>query len=164
MEHVVEVIGEAGRSECALTLARRGVRVRLYEMRPTVSSPAHATASFAELVCSNSFKSLREDSAAGLLKRELLYMGSSLMPYALASRVPAGGALAVDRTKFSDLSRTLLKSIRSSRSRHEVTTSLLSCSYRRRALCSPSLFDALAAHLGRTPCRGGRGGKPASIR
>lgn len=151
MEHVVEVIGGglAG-SECALTLARRGVRVRLYEMRPTVSSPAHATASFAELVCSNSFKSLREDSAAGLLKRELLYMGSSLMPYALASRVPAGGALAVDRTKFSDLvthaleEHPLIEIIR-----HEVTTlpagpAVIAAG----PLCSPSLFDALAAHLG----------------
>ncbi len=103
VEQVTIVGGGLAGSECALTLARRGVSVHLYEMRPQKMSPAHHTGGFAELVCSNSLKSLRGDSAAGLLKRELLFMGSSLLPLALEARVPAGGALAVDRGRFSDL-------------------------------------------------------------
>lgn len=94
--------GLAG-SECALQLARRGVPVRLVEQRPTKSSPAHHTDCFAELVCSNSLKSLRPDSAAGLLKAELERMGSELLACARLAAVPAGGALAVDRTRFSQL-------------------------------------------------------------
>ena len=94
--------GLAG-SECACQLADRGVRVRLYEMRPTASSPAHHTGRLAELVCSNSFKSTRFDSAAGLLKRELELMGSVLLSCAKRACVPAGGALAVDRERFSEL-------------------------------------------------------------
>lgn len=94
--------GLAG-SECALQLARRGVPVRLVEQRPTKSSPAHHTDCFAELVCSNSLKSMRPDSAAGLLKAELERMGSELLACARQTAVPAGGALAVDRTRFSQL-------------------------------------------------------------
>lgn len=101
---VVTVIGGglAG-CECALSLARRGVRVRLYEMRPQTMTPAHKTGGFAELVCSNSMKATRLDSAAGLLKAELDRLGSQLLPLAREASVPAGGALAVDRTVFSDL-------------------------------------------------------------
>lgn len=100
--NMVNVVGGglAG-SECALQLARRGVRVRLFEMRPRVSSPAHHTANLAELVCSNSFKATRLDSAAGLLKEELRRMGSCLLSCAEKASVPAGGALAVDREQFS---------------------------------------------------------------
>ena len=94
--------GLAG-SECALQLARRGVPVRLVEQRPTKSSPAHHTDCFAELVCSNSLKSMRPDSAAGLLKAELERMGSELLACARQAAVPAGGVLAVDRTRFSQL-------------------------------------------------------------
>lgn len=94
--------GLAG-SECALQLSRRGVPVRLVEQRPTKSSPAHHTDCFAELVCSNSLKSMRPDSAAGLLKAELERMGSELLACARQAAVPAGGALAVDRTRFSQL-------------------------------------------------------------
>lgn len=99
---VVSVIGGglAG-SECALQLARRGVRVRLYEQRPGHRSPAHHTAGLAELVCSNSLKSLREESAAGLLKWELRQAHSQLLAMAMSCSVPAGGALAVDRQHFS---------------------------------------------------------------
>lgn len=93
--------GLAG-SECALQLARRGVSVRLYEQRPVRQSPAHHTDRFAELVCSNSLKSMREESAAGLLKWELRRAGSRLMGIALSCAVPAGGALAVDRDLFSN--------------------------------------------------------------
>ena len=101
-EHVVTVVGGglAG-CECALQLARRGVRVRLFEQRPLHESPAHRSSHLAELVCSNSLKSTKPDSAAGMLKHELARMGSALLPCALESRVPAGGALAVDREQFS---------------------------------------------------------------
>ena len=89
--------------ECALQLARRGVPVRLVEQRPKKSSPAHHTDGMAELVCSNSLKSMRHDSAAGLLKEELALMGSELIALAKQAAVPAGGALAVDRERFSEL-------------------------------------------------------------
>lgn len=89
--------------ECALSLAARGVRVRLVEMRPSTMTPAHKGGRLAELVCSNSLKATRIDSAAGLLKAELHGMGSRLLPLAEQASVPAGGALAVDRTVLSDL-------------------------------------------------------------
>ncbi len=102
MTHEVTVIGGglAG-SECALSLAARGISVRLYEQRPGGNAPAHHTDQLAELVCSNSLKSLRPESAAGLLKTELDLMGSALLRIARGCAVPAGGALAVDREKFS---------------------------------------------------------------
>lgn len=102
MQQTVTVVGGglAG-SECALALAKRGVPVRLCEMRPDVCSPAHHTGRLAELVCSNSLKSTREDSTAGLLKRELRMLGSDLLACAERAAVPAGGALAVDRDRFS---------------------------------------------------------------
>lgn len=94
--------GIAG-SEAAWQLAQRGMRVRLFEMRPGVASPAHHTSDLAELVCSNSLKSDDPATAAGLLKRELREMDSLILECADATRVPAGGALAVDRTLFSAL-------------------------------------------------------------
>ena len=92
--------GLAG-SECALQLAARGIDVTLVEQRPVQSSPAHHTDRFAELVCSNSLKATRVESAAGLLKVELDAMGSRLIRIARECAVPAGGALAVDRDAFS---------------------------------------------------------------
>lgn len=102
MSDRVHVIGAglAG-SEAAYQIARRGVPVRLYEMKPQHYSPAHQSADFAELICSNSFKAARVDSAAGLLKEEMRRFDSLLMRCADACAVPAGGALAVDRTLFS---------------------------------------------------------------
>ena len=102
MSQSVTIIGAglAG-SEAALQLADRGVRVRLVEMRPAVPTPVHVTACCAELVCSNSLKSEKPDSAAGMLKRELDELGSRLFAQAKAHAVPAGGALAVDRTAFA---------------------------------------------------------------
>ncbi len=100
---VTVVGGGLAGCECACQLADRGVPVRLCEMRPEVTSPAHHTAGLAELVCSNSLKSTRRDSAAGLLKEELERMGSVLLGCARRAAVPAGGALAVDRTRFSEL-------------------------------------------------------------
>ena len=101
MNHV-SVIG-AGMAGCeaAWQLARRGIAVTLYERKPVSFSPAHSSPDFAELVCSNSLKAERMDSAAGLLKLEMAALGSLLVPCAQACRVPAGGALAVDRTAFS---------------------------------------------------------------
>lgn len=101
MAQVTVIGGGLAGSECALQLARRGISVTLVEMRPQTMTPAHHTASFAELVCSNSFKATRHDSAAGLLKEELRLMGSELITCAAAAAVPAGGALAVDRERFS---------------------------------------------------------------
>ena len=101
-DQVVSVVG-AGLAgcECALQLARRGVRVRLYEQRPASMTAAHHTSGLAELVCSNSLNATRVDSAAGLLKRGLALMGCELLAIAVCARVPAGGALAVDRERFS---------------------------------------------------------------
>jgi methylenetetrahydrofolate--tRNA-(uracil-5-)-methyltransferase len=93
--------GLAG-SEAAWALAERGVRVTLYEMRPTVQTPAHQTDQLAELVCSNSFKSVDLGNAHGLLKAELRALGSLLLPCADLASVPAGTALAVDRAVFSE--------------------------------------------------------------
>jgi methylenetetrahydrofolate--tRNA-(uracil-5-)-methyltransferase len=93
--------GLAG-SEAAWALAERGVRVTLYEMRPKVRTPAHQTDRLAELVCSNSFKSVDNTNAHGLLKAELRALGSLLLPCADLARVPAGTALAVDRAVFSE--------------------------------------------------------------
>jgi methylenetetrahydrofolate--tRNA-(uracil-5-)-methyltransferase len=92
--------GLAG-SEAAWALAERGVRVTLYEMRPVVTTPAHHTDRLAELVCSNSFKSVDLTNAHGLLKAELRALGSLLLPCADLARVPGGTALAVDREIFS---------------------------------------------------------------
>src|SRR5207244_4569594 len=98
----VKVIGAglAG-SGAAWQLARRGVPVELYEMRPVRTTPAHQTADFAELVCSNSLKSDSENTAPWLLKEEMCRAGSLLLEIARETAVPAGHALAVDRTEFS---------------------------------------------------------------
>ena len=92
--------GLAG-SECAWQLARRGVRVRLVEMKPNKMTPAHHSPLFAELVCSNSLRSDELTNAVGLLKAEMRKMGSLIMASADENRVAAGGALAVDREGFS---------------------------------------------------------------
>ena len=98
----VKVIGAglAG-SEAAWQLANRGIEVELYEMRPTKKSPAHHTEYFAELVCSNSLRGDRLENAVGLLKEELRRVGSLIMECAEATRVEAGGCLAVDRVGFA---------------------------------------------------------------
>lgn len=98
----VKIIG-AGLAGCeaALWLADRGVQVELYEQKPAKYSPAHKSAGFAELICSNSLKAERPDSASGLLKIEMKMMGSHLLDAAETARVAAGGALAVDRDVFS---------------------------------------------------------------
>ena len=94
--------GLAG-SECAWQLARRGHRVRLFEMRPGVKTAAHQTERCAELVCSNSFRSDNPRNAVGLLKREMELLDSLVIRCARAAAVPAGDALAMDRDEFSRL-------------------------------------------------------------
>ena len=102
MKNSVTVIGAglAG-SEAAWQLARRGVKVRLFEQKPDKRSPAHKLAGFAELVCSNSLRAAGIESAVGLLKQEMRELDSLVMRAADATSVPAGGALAVDREAFS---------------------------------------------------------------
>ena len=92
--------GLAG-SEAALYLSARGVSVRLFEAKPSWRSPAHKSADFAEIVCSNSLKSTAETTASGALKNELGVMGCALLNIARQNAVPAGSALAVDRDRFS---------------------------------------------------------------
>ena len=107
----VKVIG-AGLAGCeaAMQLANRGYSVELYEMKPVKFSPAHKYGGFAELVCSNSLKAARVDSACGLLKEEMRRFGSVICEAAEKTAVPAGGALAVDRKAFSDEVTRIVKS------------------------------------------------------
>ena len=99
--------GLAG-SEAAWQIAKRGIAVRLYEMRPQKKSPAHQTDQFAELVCSNSLRAAGLTNAVGILKEEMRQLDSLIMRAADDNRVPAGGALAVDRDGFSgQVTRTL---------------------------------------------------------
>ena len=151
MDQIVSVIGGglAG-CECACQLADRGVRVRLYEMRPHKMSAAHHTEHLAELVCSNSLKSLREDSAAGMLKRELMQMGSVLLECAKRASVPAGGALAVDRDVFAScVEEQIAKRTRIEVIREEVTSIpdgpvVIAAG----PLCSAALADAISELTG----------------
>ena len=102
MDRPVTIIGGglAG-CEAAYQLLRRGVPVRLYEMRPGRTTPAHKGGGLAELVCSNSLRAASVENAVGLLKEEMRRLGSLIMEAADATAVPAGGALAVDRHRFS---------------------------------------------------------------
>lgn len=147
---VTVVGGGLAGCECACQLADRGIPVTLHEMRPQTASPAHHTASLAELVCSNSFKSTRPDSAAGLLKEELSRMGSVLVSCARAAAVPAGGALAVDRARFSRLVEEQI----AARPSIEVVRGEVRdvpegpCVIAAGPLCSPALSERLLALVG----------------
>lgn len=109
-QHTIDIIGAglAG-SEAALQLAQRGFTVRLFEMRPHHQTVVHRSGNCAELVCSNSLKSTKPDSAAGMLKQELTSLGSQVLRCAYENRVAAGGALAVDREKFSQAVTDLIE-------------------------------------------------------
>ncbi len=151
MKNTVSVIGGglAG-SECALSLAARGISVRLYEQRPGGVAPAHRGSGLAELVCSNSLKSTKPESAAGLLKSELTIMGSALLRIAKRCAVPAGGALAVDRERFSaEVTRAVEEQPLIELVREEVVAIpegrvVVAAG----PLCSPALSDALSALVG----------------
>ena len=95
--------------EAAWQIAQAGYRVTLVEMKPVKFSPTHKSENFAELVCSNSLKASRIDSAAGLLKEEMARLGSLTVPVARKTAVPAGGALAVDRNEFSSTVTQMIK-------------------------------------------------------
>ena len=101
MKHVTVLGAGLAGSEAAWQLARRGIKVRLVEMKPEKMSPAHSSPYFAELVCSNSLRSDELSNAVGLLKAEMRKMGSLIMESADANKVAAGGALAVDREGFA---------------------------------------------------------------
>ena len=157
----VKVIGAglAG-SEAAWQLARRGVQVELYEMRPVRTTPAHQTADFAELVCSNSLKSESENTAPWLLKEEMRRTGSLLLEIARACAVPAGHALAVDRMQFSArvtdvISRESMIHIR----REEVTT--INEDDVTIMATGPLTSDALAEDIARVSAEPSRAGAPA---
>ena len=96
--------------EAAWQIANKGYKVSLYEMKPIKKSEAHKSDFFCELVCSNSLKASRIESAAGLLKEEMARLGSLTVPVARQSSVPAGGALAVDRDIFSSRVTEKIKS------------------------------------------------------
>lgn len=106
----VNVIG-AGLAGCeaSFVLAEKGIKVNLYEMKPKKYSKAHSYSGFSELVCSNSLKSDRLDTASGLLKEEMRQLNSITLKAAYECKVPAGGALAVDRKKFSDYITNVIK-------------------------------------------------------
>lgn len=101
MKKVIIVGAGMAGSEAAWQVAQRGIKVDLYEMRPEKSTPAHKTEKFAELVCSNSLRGAGLENAVGLLKEEMRQLNSIIMESANINRVPAGGALAVDREGFS---------------------------------------------------------------
>jgi methylenetetrahydrofolate--tRNA-(uracil-5-)-methyltransferase len=109
---IVNIVG-AGLAGCeaALTLAARGISVRLYEQKPKVRTPAQTSDKLCELVCSNSFRGAALSNAVGLLKEEMRRLGSFVMQVAEETKVPAGGALAVDRERFADgMSRLIQQS------------------------------------------------------
>lgn len=103
MSKVYVIGGGLAGSEAAWQLAKRGIKVILFEMRPKVMTPAHQTGYLAELVCSNSLGAQGLDTASGLLKEELRLLDSVILECAYASKVPAGKALAVDRERFAKL-------------------------------------------------------------
>ena len=107
--HVLVIGAGLAGTEAAWQIAKAGVKVKLIEMRPLLKTPAHHTSDFAELVCSNSFGALKSDRASGLLQQELRELNSIVIATADKCSVPAGGALAVDRSEFSkNLTATLL--------------------------------------------------------
>lgn len=108
---VVIGAGLAG-SEAAYQIAKNGIEVKLYEMKPKNFSPAHTNPDFAEIVCSNSFKSNLITNACGLLKEELRRLDSLLIKCADKTKVPAGQALAVDREEFAKIVTKEIKSMK----------------------------------------------------
>ena len=151
MKNVVRVIGAglAG-SEAAWQCARRCVEVELFEMRPVRSTPAHQTADFAELVCSNSLKSNSENTAPWLLKEEMRRAGSLLLEVARACAVPAGHALAVDRVTFAArVTEAIAHESRITVRREEVTSVEEAGEQITIIATGPLTSEALAGEIGR---------------
>jgi methylenetetrahydrofolate--tRNA-(uracil-5-)-methyltransferase len=150
MKSRVRIIG-AGLAGCeaAWQCARRGVDVQLFEMRPVRQTPAHQTADFAELVCSNSLKSESENTAPWLLKEEMRRAGSLLLEIARECAVPAGHALAVDRVAFADrVTKAISREARISVQREEVSA-INEDSAITIVATGPLTSDALAAEIAR---------------
>ena len=101
-KEIIVIGGGLAGCEAALQIAKRGIKVKLYEMKPVKYSPAHSNLNLAEIVCSNSFKSNLLTNACGLLKEELRRLGGELIPIADSVSIPSGQALAVDREKFAE--------------------------------------------------------------
>lgn len=140
--------GLAG-SEAAWVLAQRGVDVTLYEMRPRVTTPAHQTDRLAEIVCSNTFKSLELRNAHGVLKAELRVLGSLLMEVAESARIPGGAALTVDREVFSaEVTRRVAAHPRITLVREEVTALPSPGVVATGPLTSDALAQVIAGRLG----------------
>ncbi len=112
MKHVTVIGAGFAGSEATYQLAKRGYEVTLYEMRPGKMTPAHQTGGFAEMICSNSLRAASIENAVGLLKEEMRQFDSLIMKAADATKVEAGGALAVDRSKFSDYITNTLKEMK----------------------------------------------------
>lgn len=152
MKNSVLVIGAglAG-SEAAWQLVQRGIPVELVEMRPVKPSPAHHTALFAELVCSNSLRAANIENAVGLLKEEMRCLGSLIMEAADTHRVPAGGALAVDRVPFSQYITDHLQSHPLVTVRHEEVSHLPDdqiCIIATGPLTSPAMTETIRQMTG----------------
>lgn len=147
LQTVVIVGGGLAGSEAAWQAASHGLDVTLYEMRPGQTTPAHTTDKLAELVCSNSLGSDIPDRAPGLLKAELRRLGSLIMRCADAARIPAGGALAVDRERFAQLvTEQIASHPRITLRRHEVTSIPASPTI---IATGPLTSEALAADIAR---------------
>ncbi|BCX06092.1 MAG: methylenetetrahydrofolate--tRNA-(uracil-5-)-methyltransferase TrmFO [Candidatus Roseilinea sp.] len=146
-DFVTVIGGGLAGTEAAWQIAQRGVRVKLYEMRPHKMTPAHTTGYLAELVCSNSLGADQVDKAPGLLKREMRMLGSLIMACAERATVPAGGALAVDRELFAlevthrIESHPLIEVIREEATRIPEGVSVIAS--------GPLTSDALAAEIAR---------------
>lgn len=149
-KHIAIIGGGLAGSEAALTLADLGFSVQLHEMRPETKTAVHKTGLCAELVCSNSLKSTKPDSAAGMLKAELLALGSHVYAAARAHAVPAGGALAVDRDAFAgSITRSIETHPNIQLVRGEVSSVEAACAGADAVVLAsgPLTSDALAASL-----------------
>ena len=124
MQTVIVVGAGLAGCEAAYQLAKRGFKVKLYEMRPKKYTSAHKTGGFAELICSNSLRAASIENAVGLLKEEMRRIGSIIMEAADQTKVEAGGALAVDRDLFSDYITNKIKSMENIEIINEEVTSI----------------------------------------
>ncbi len=164
---IVKIIGAglAG-SEAAWQCVRRGLDVELFEMRPVRSTPAHQTADFAELVCSNSLKSDSENTAPWLLKEEMRRAGSLLLEIARECAVPAGHALAVDRVTFASRVTEAISREPRIRIRRKEVTSVDESQDVTIIATGPLTSDALSSEIARlsesTTCNAERAGAPAA--
>lgn len=148
-EHITIIGGGLAGCEAAYQIAKKGIKVKLYEMKPVKFSPAHTSKDLAEIVCSNSFKTDAVTNACGLLKQELRMLDSLLIQCADATKVPAGQALAVDREKFSKLVTKKIEEHPLIEIIHEEVTNLEKMSQRGTVIVAtgPLTSDVLAQNI-----------------